>query len=119
MTFAKTTSKLLLLSYLYNVSTVSASRIDLLERFGITNNGKYKSVEGQCGPAWTILKRHQVSVPTSSIFENENIPTEFSIVAVARVNKKRKFSHLFNIYNRGYRQLGINLAKKTCFIFTR
>ena len=101
MTVAKATSKLLLLSYLF--SNAAAERIDLLERFGITGDNKYKTVEGKCGgDAWTILKRHQVSVPTSSIFGNEDIPKEFSIVAVAKVNKKRKFSHLFNIYGPGW-----------------
>jgi hypothetical protein len=92
----------------------SAESIDLLEVFGVTaerNSNKYRVVEGKCGPARTILKRHQVSVPTSSIFPGE-IPREFTIVSLAKSSKKRKFSHLFNIYNKGYRQLGINIAKK-------
>jgi len=79
------------------------NKVDLLDSFGIkTSPEKYDQVNGACEgkQAWYVRKHRQVTIPTTSLFP-DTVPSEFSIVAIAQTNKKKKFQHLFNIYQNG------------------
>merc|ERR1711981_1293699 len=103
-------------------------KIDLLEALGVKHpRSAVKRTKGYCSSknpdnsqqdySYQLLKKHQISVPTSSIFVEEDgtqrpFPEEFSIVSVLKLKKQKKNSNLFTVWDsNGRQQLGLNIGK--------
>jgi hypothetical protein len=102
-------------------------RVDLLDALGVKHSrSTVRKTAGYCNSqdaahndqSYQILKKHQVSVPTSSIFVDgdgnaREFPEEFSIISVLKLKKKKKNSNLFTVWDsNGRQQFGINIGKE-------
>merc|ERR1711881_388841 len=110
------------------ITSPFGEKIDLLEALGVKHpRSAVKRTKGYCSSknpdnsqqdyAYQLLKKHQISVPTSSIFVEEDgtqrpFPEEFSIVSVLKLKKQKKNSNLFTVWDsNGRQQLGLNIGK--------